>query len=83
MTTAAETYVPAHPVKVEAVVTLDNGRTVTVTIEEHSHTESGDAWGAIFPSGVLTGHMARLVQKELREARERAEAYPRGGGAMG
>jgi hypothetical protein len=70
-------YTPAHPVMVEAVVTLSTGDTVTVEITERESTEHGGLYEAIFPSGVLTGHLVRTVQRELRAAREHAEAYAR------
>lgn len=69
-------YVPVHPTKVEVVVTLSNGKTATVEIDEDSSIESGDLYGALFPAGVLIGHLSRQAQRDLRESRIRAEAYP-------
>lgn len=70
-------YEPAHPVSLSVIVKLSNGKEVEVEITERESSEKGDFWAGITASGVLVGHVVRTAQHELRDARERAEAYGR------
>jgi hypothetical protein len=70
-------YVPTFPTRVQVTVTLSNGKTVEVDIDELSSEEKGDLYGGLLSAGVLIGHVVRTAQHELRDAREKAQAYGR------